>query len=114
MFFFTGEGCPLTEERAAATFSREGGTWTIGDEFFEDYDLQDVVDCASEGDVIRLNVSKAIRPRRRVEIVKRLEIRGVYGEIPAGANAPKPALTCPLGDALLSIQSAVTDTSLQF
>ena len=114
MVFFTGEGCRLTEEHADATFSREGGTWTVGDEFFEYYDLQDVVDCASEGDVIHLNVSKTIRPRRRIEIAKRLEIRGVRRKSPADANAAKPALTCPLGDTLLSIQSAASDTSVPF
>ena len=61
---------------------------------------------------LRNNVSKTIRPRRRIEIVKRLEIRGVYEESPAGANVPKPALTCPLGNSLLFIQSVTIDTSV--
>ncbi len=72
----------LERRRRQRIFSRKRGIWTIGDEFFEDYDLQDVVDCASAGDVIGFNVSKTIRPRRRIEIVKRLEIRGVHKERP--------------------------------
>lgn len=59
------------------------------DDMLKEHDLQDVIDCAKDGNTISLETSKIIRPRDRIEIKKNLTIRGsVQGE----ENA---TLTCP-------------------
>ena len=99
---FLGDACQLSEEIVQKTLDVATRAWHVDDAFFAHHDLQDVVDCASDGDAIILNTSKTVQPNRCVEISKRLEIRA-FGETD---TLTKANLTCPPNDSLFFIRSA--------
>ena len=105
--FFLGDACQLSEEIVQKTLDVATRAWHVDDAFFahhdHDHDLQNVVDCASDGDAILLNTSRTVQPRSRVEISKRLEIRA-FGETD---TLTKANLTCPPNDSLFFIRSVV-------
>ena len=103
---FLGDACQLSEEIVQETLDDAAREWHVDDAFFEHHDLQDVVDCASDGDAILLNTSRTVQPHSRVEISKRLEIRA-FGETDM---LTKANLTCPPNDSLFFIRS-VTECS---
>lgn len=71
------------------------GVWTVTDATFQTHDLQDVVDCAKNRDVILLKTTKMIQPHDRIKVGKKITFRGsVEGD-------RKVNLTCPEGQGLL-------------
>ncbi len=104
---FVGDGCKLPKKIVDETHDDATRAWHVDDAYFEDHDLQDVVDCASDGDTIRLNVSRPVQPKRQIEISKRLEIRGPRRDEEKSTRQAraKPTLTCPPNDPLFVIRS---------
>ena len=104
-----GNGCELPKTVVDTTLDDAARTWRVDDAYFEGHDLQDVVDCASDGDTVWLNTSIPILPRRQVEVSKRLEIRGARGDEESSATdtPAKATLTCPRDDSLFSIRSVM-------
>ena len=102
---FLGDACQLSEEIVQKTLDVAAREWHVDDAFFahHDHDLQNVVDCASDGDAILLNTSITVQPRKQVEISKRLEIRA-FGETD---TLTKAAVTCPSNDSLFLIRSVM-------
>ena len=67
-------------------------TWHIIDAVLEEYDLQDIVDCTSDGDIVVLQTTQRIQPHSRIEISKEVTIDGDGSR---GNSTSKASMTCP-------------------
>ena len=122
--FLGAESLQLCEEIVQETLDDAAREWHVDDAFFEHHDLQDVVDCASDGDAILLNTSRTVQPRKQVEISKRLEIRASRSpdtltkanptyppdnpfSFYSSRDMTKAILTCPPNDSLFFIRSVM-------
>lgn len=63
-----------------------------------DFDLQDVVDCANEGNTIALETTTKVQPHHRINITKALSIIGHAQEDQNAVN-----FTCPYGEGVFLV-----------
>eukprot|EP00210_Caulerpa_lentillifera_P007811 g7454.t1 len=96
----SGQECRLSSSVVSEIVDPRSGTWTVGDTFINANRLQDVVDCAEDGDTVALKVSKTIRLEGGALVVKKkITIKS------AEVNA-KATMACPSNDSLLLVESA--------
>lgn len=77
--------------------------WLLDGDALSGIDLQDVVDCAQEGDVLLFDVDYAVKQAERVVVPRNLTLSGVVdgtdleeGVFPESQS--KVRMTCPEGD----------------
>ena len=58
-----------------------GRTWHVADAFLDERDSQDVIDCASNGDVILLSAPRTVRLRKRLEVAERRTTHDQTGSV---------------------------------
>ena len=94
--------CSLRSDVVERHRNVDGATWLVDDRFLEDVamDLQSIVDCTKEGDVILFNTTGRIRPLSRIIIPWNLTL-GTHAENSDSKGHPrvratsKARFTCP-------------------
>lgn len=97
--------CPLSSRQVNRYLDADKRVWTIDDDALNDIDndLQSVVNCTNEDDIVLFNVNQTIRPSHRVIIPwnltlstlsERMELKdGTFPKIESKTN-----FTCPDND----------------
>lgn len=82
------------DSEACNNLNSSRNVWIISDEILGEYDLQTIIDCSSEGDILSLESTRTIKPHQKISVNHSLTIRGPI-KSEAGAN-----LTCPTRESL--------------
>ena len=71
-----GFECALSRDARDRYTSEDGKTWLVSSAVLKeiDNDLQKVVDCTKDGDIISFNVTDVVRPSSRVIIPRQLTL----------------------------------------
>ena len=71
-----GSKCTLSRNAKDRYTSEDGKTWLVSSVVLReiDNDLQKIVDCTKEGDIISFNVTDVVRPSSRVTIPRQLTL----------------------------------------
>ena len=83
------------------------GTWTLTEPLLGDRDIvQSVLNCADDGDVVRMPSAVLFRPRHRIVIRANVVIEAIPKEStdPLPRAARKAWLTCPPGEGLFLVR----------
>ena len=103
--------CQLTEKEIDDIFDAESRRWTVDDQFLKEisHDLQKIVNCSREGDVVLLDVTTTVRPPRRITLPHDLTLRssrtktGREGSTSAKRQR-KTRFECPPGSGVLLLR----------
>ena len=106
--------CRLTADEIDRVNGDDGREWYIDTSFLAQHGIQEVIDCAKPGDVLWLNSTRIIQPRRRIRIFKDLEIRQLPGNDASTAQGSdtKATMVCPPDDGLFLIKSAIRNSHI--
>ena len=95
--------CELTDEVKQELRVGESGAWHVTEELYEEHGIQQIVDCAEEGDVISLDASLTIRPSSR--IVTRRDVTILGGQrLDGGPPTKQTIFNCPPGEGLFLLK----------
>ena len=83
---------------------RETRTWRLTESALREYDIQEIIDCTSEGDVVSLETSDVIRPRSRIVIPWQLTIGRQIDGGDRDTHDVKTRLTCPSDEGIFLIR----------
>ena len=110
----SGGLCRLTADEIGRVNGDDGREWYIDTSFLAQHGIQEVIDCAKPGDVLWLNSTRIIQPRRRIRIFKDLEIRQLPGNDASTAQGSdtKATMVCPPDDGLFLIKSAIRNSHI--
>ena len=94
--------CSLTHAAIEQYTSADGRTWRVTDAFLEeiDSDLQRIVNCTEEGDVVSFDVTGVVQPSSRVTVPWRLTFATHVDAVDSNGVAIEPPkrktrFTCP-------------------
>ena len=105
----SGDLCRLSADAIDRMNNDGGREWYIDTSFLARHEIQEVIDCAKPGDVLWLNSTRIIQPRRRIRIFKDIEIRQLQAKDASTAQGSdtKATMVCPPDDGLFLIKSAI-------
>ncbi len=93
--------CPLTRQEKERYTTLDGRKWLINDAVLEevDNDLQMIINCTQEGDVVSFDVMDVIKPSSLVTIPWQLTIDTHVEDHSGSDSSPRPMaktrFTCP-------------------
>ncbi len=100
-------GCELTDEVKEELRVGENGMWRVTEDLYEEHGIQQIIDCAEEGDVISLDASLTIRPPSRIEARRNVTILGGR-RLDGGLLTKRTIFNCPPGEGLFLLKCVST------
>ena len=103
--------CGLSEERIGEIVDGADGRWRLTDAVLDDVDIQAIVNCTSEGDVISFETTRRIQPNERIVIPWQLTLGGHLnatgdGDVP---DDERSVITCPSNSGLFLLRCVLIE-----
>jgi len=98
--------CQLSAERIRGIVDGADGRWRLTDQTLDDFDIQAIVNCTSEGDVISFETARRIQPSSRIVIPWQLTLDGNSNATAGAPQDQKATITCPSNDGLFLLSGA--------
>ena len=99
--------CEIPDEVKEELRVDENGTWRVTEELYKEHGIQQIIDCAEEGDVISLDASLTIRPPSRIVARRNVTILGGR-RLDGGLLTKRTIFNCPPGEGLFLLKCVST------
>ena len=80
---YADDTCRMTRSEIAAMYHVESRTWLLDDRGLDSIsgDVQSVIDCSDDGDIVLFNVVAPIEPPRRITIPRNLTLSSTTASV---------------------------------